>query len=862
MRRNTAWLLPALALASSGCDLDWSRNNQNRKIDPVDPNPAPSCEGREGERIACAEISEDKGCGTALCKDERWDTTSCTPLTVFFADRDGDGIGGASLPRACDRPRGSVSEGGDCNDDDARQSPKLAETCDSLDNDCNDKVDDGPDPDRDGVMVCDNCPNDGNPTQTDLDADGLGWACDDLVELSGDFTSRFDEDPPAAASDANILRAMYPDVGEDLVALTWGVLEWAENGKARGGTVVIDGRSAITEVFSVEDWVDLAASVSLSVHITDDRTVLVSDGTGTYRAQDGQVSLAFDGSPSWLNGALDGRDLFTLRGANEAESLHRWQNGKKEDLLQSDATLGMSYGDHYVHFIKTEVDGDTTTRSLHVFSDGTGWSAKPSIDRARTISRVGTTQASAPGGANYYCEEQTDPAHATLHWLTDREEITPITLDAQTCSGVVRVTDSKDAVSWVSYPVPGGYRYLETYFPRALASGDPIPDSIWAVHTVGDTTYVRSESALYRKVGTALELVHAPLPWDAYSAPIEGGLAVWSAYDPGLNNLTTVTVLTVLGDVVKKQTFTTGELLPAASPQFANVAVSSRGDWFGIVQSRDYNTQDTIEELWRAGPDLTEPTRLVGHGLNKPIAYTTLNSKTLYSCDGHWYDLDLTSTVPAFSELTDAPVLVGQHTALAQSGEQVLLSYRNANDTFGLALWNGSTVTRLPALAEVTSISGATFNGRAFWVQYQTGTRALAARVEVDGTVSSITWAGSELATSWTSLHSIASDGTTARKSGAYMSYLDSIGLEHLVDVDVDGATLAVRNLRTYSSEAAGLTVSGDDVVAICFWDDRGCLKLEGQTSLGQGVSYQNRFYWVVGKTGGAKYLWKPKVTP
>lgn len=70
----------------------------------------------------------------------------------------------------------------DCDDGDSTSYPGAAEVCDGRDNDCNAIVDDRAglaDGDLDGILgACDNCPTVRNESQSDLDADGEGDACD------------------------------------------------------------------------------------------------------------------------------------------------------------------------------------------------------------------------------------------------------------------------------------------------------------------------------------------------------------------------------------------------------------------------------------------------------------------------------------------------------------------------------------------------------------------------------------------------------------------------------------------------------------------------------------------------------------
>ncbi len=100
-----------------------------RAGDCDDTDPAIHPEASE----ACDSLDND--CDESL--DEGYEPTP------WYTDADGDGQGNEDdSVLACDPVKGRVSEGGDCDDEDANTYTSAPEICDGLDNDCNGTVDD------------------------------------------------------------------------------------------------------------------------------------------------------------------------------------------------------------------------------------------------------------------------------------------------------------------------------------------------------------------------------------------------------------------------------------------------------------------------------------------------------------------------------------------------------------------------------------------------------------------------------------------------------------------------------------------------------------------------------------------------
>ncbi len=129
-------------------------------------------------------------------------------LQTYFVDSDGDGFGTPSLSsESCEQQTGTVPNDRDCDDDNPAVFPAAEEICDSIDNNCNDEIDEGVtttqflDADNDGfgnpmqfTEVCtietgyvsnDSDCDDDNPVihpNADELCDGLDNNCDDAID--------------------------------------------------------------------------------------------------------------------------------------------------------------------------------------------------------------------------------------------------------------------------------------------------------------------------------------------------------------------------------------------------------------------------------------------------------------------------------------------------------------------------------------------------------------------------------------------------------------------------------------------------------------------------------------------------------
>jgi len=130
-----------------------------------------------------AEINPD---GLEVCDgvdndcDDEVDEDDAADAPTWHLDADQDGFGHPTeTTEACSAPEGYVSVASDldCDDDDVEVNPFATEQCDSLDNDCDDEIDEGHDDDEDGYDdVCDGDCNDGDA----LVHPGALEICDDI----------------------------------------------------------------------------------------------------------------------------------------------------------------------------------------------------------------------------------------------------------------------------------------------------------------------------------------------------------------------------------------------------------------------------------------------------------------------------------------------------------------------------------------------------------------------------------------------------------------------------------------------------------------------------------------------------------
>lgn len=110
---------------------------------------------------------------------------------LVYIDADGDGVGaGAGVP-TCEMGPNQSAVGGDCDDAAHTSTPGRMEVCDGLDNNCDGKVDEDFDVDKDGFTACGGDPDDGNSSVFPYAPEG----CDGVDnDGDGDVDEGFDQD--------------------------------------------------------------------------------------------------------------------------------------------------------------------------------------------------------------------------------------------------------------------------------------------------------------------------------------------------------------------------------------------------------------------------------------------------------------------------------------------------------------------------------------------------------------------------------------------------------------------------------------------------------------------------------------------
>jgi hypothetical protein len=185
--------------------------------DDADPNNSPqiaeSCDGQDND---CDDLVDE----------------GVEPAT-WYADLDGDGVGGDFATTACDAPAGHVASAGDCDDGDPAVHPAATEVCNGVDDDCDGDIDE--DSAAPGTWYA------------DLDGDGAAGplsieACAPLPGFQSSWSDCDDSDPAVFPGATEVCNGIDDDcdggVDEGPAAPT---VAWADaDGDGVGGSFSLD----------------------------------------------------------------------------------------------------------------------------------------------------------------------------------------------------------------------------------------------------------------------------------------------------------------------------------------------------------------------------------------------------------------------------------------------------------------------------------------------------------------------------------------------------------------------------------------------------------------------------------------------
>ena len=308
----------------------YVEDNTDCDDDDADVNPAAT--------EVCDEVDND-------C-DETIDESGASDATTWYADVDGDGYGDAEAGEAsCSQPSGSVADGTDCDDGDTGIHPGADETCDDVDEDCDDSID------EDAM----------DPTTFYADDDGDGYGdADDSTESCESVSGYVDDGTDCDDADADI----NPGEAEleDLVDQDCDGLADED--------YISEGDLILSEIMADPDYVGDSNGEWFEVHNTssEDRDIIgwtvTSDGEAGFTIEDSVVVVA---------------GKFAVLGVNSKSS----SNGKVTvdyeydrsdcNLNNTSDTLALYMGTTLMHEVSYDSDWELLTgASLSLDPDAVG----------------------------------------------------------------------------------------------------------------------------------------------------------------------------------------------------------------------------------------------------------------------------------------------------------------------------------------------------------------------------------------------------------------------------------------------------------------------------------------------------------
>lgn len=200
------------------------------------------------------------------------------PLTDFYPDRDGDGVGAGVALKACAPPLAHAARSGDCDDDDPERSPSQFERLDGKDNNCSGAVDEALFSAREYHAVS------MRPDGTLLAwGDGEWGALGDGTTTSHDLPARVRNLTGVIAVAAGTFHTVA--LRQDGSVWTWGSNQWGQLGLDESSVMELVPR----QVQSLTEMTAVSSGLAHSVALKKDGTVWAWGFNATGELGDGST---------------------------------------------------------------------------------------------------------------------------------------------------------------------------------------------------------------------------------------------------------------------------------------------------------------------------------------------------------------------------------------------------------------------------------------------------------------------------------------------------------------------------------------------------------------------------------------------